>query len=269
MVGFIRNEIEVGAPERTNRYSGLNIQTAVSNSTGPTKRDIIELSVGYALILIAVWTPLHVQRIVFWLAFSWILSTVLLARDDRGTLGLGVSGLNRSLWVIAAALAFAGLDLLLSFWYSALHPLYGPMPIGRHMWGYMIWAFLQQFVLQDFFLLRLIRVLPSRTLAVVVAAVLFATAHIPNPLLFVLTLMWGTAACAIFLKYRNLYVLGLAHGILGLCIAVSVPNAIHHHMRVGLGYLRYHADSSSSRADLRIHSPGSVGTHSHSEPQAR
>ena len=226
----------------------------MSNSSTPSKRDIIELSVGYALILIAVWTPLHVQRVVFWLAFSWILSTVLLARDDRDVLGLGVSGLHRSLWVVAAALALACIELLLSFWYSALHPLYGPMPIGRHMWGYMIWALLQQFVLQDFFLLRLIRVFPSRMLAVVVAAALFATAHIPNPLLFVLTLLWGTAACAIFLKYRNLYVLGIAHGILGLCIAVSVPNAIHHHMRVGLGYLRYDADQVAHRAALTKHS---------------
>jgi hypothetical protein len=241
----------------------------VSNLSSPTKRDVIELSVGYALILIAVWTPLHVQRVVFWLAFSWILSTVLLARDDRDTLGLGLSGLQRSLWVVAAALAFAGIDLLLSFWYTAVHPLYGPMPMGRHMWGYMIWAFMQQFVLQDFFLLRLIRVLPNRRLAVVVAAALFATAHIPNPLLFILTLLWGLAACAIFLKYRNLYVLGLAHGILGLCIAVSVPNSIHHHMRVGLGYLRYHSDQLAHEHALAKHSATSNAVRPQSELQGQ
>ena len=216
----------------------------------PATRDVIELTVGYALILAAVWTPLHVQRIIFWLAFSWIMSTTLLARNDRDDLGLGFSGWHRSLWVVGIAFTLAGLDLLISFWYSALHPLYGPVPMGRHMWGYVIWAFMQQFVLQDFFLLRLIRVLPSRTSAVIVAAALFATAHIPNPLLTLATMVWGIAACALFLKYRNLYVLGLAHGILGLCIAVSVPNAIHHHMRVGLGYLRYNAEQRANRADI-------------------
>ena len=213
-------------------------------------RDIVEVTVGFILILTAVWTPLHVQRIIFWLAFSWILSTTLLARNHRDELGLGLSGLYSSLWVLGAALILAIFDLLLSTRFGALHPLYGPVPIGRHMWGYMIWAVLQQFVLQDFFLLRLLRLLPSRSAAVVAAAMLFSIAHIPNPLLTIATLAWGTAACFLFLKYRNLYVLGIAHGILGLCIAISVPNAIHHHMRVGLGYLRYSHDQRAARAEL-------------------
>lgn len=222
----------------------------MTNSARPVTRDIVELSVGYALILIAVWTPLHAQRIIFWLAFSWIVSTTLLARNDRDDLGLSLTGWHRSLWVVGIVIVLALGDLLISFWYSAIHPLYGPVPVGRHMWGYVIWAFMQQFVLQDFFLLRLIRVLPSRTSAVVAAAALFAAAHIPNPLLTVATMLWGLAACALFLKYRNLYVLGLAHGILGLCIAVSVPNAIHHHMRVGLGYLRYDAERHARHAGV-------------------
>lgn len=222
----------------------------MTNAVRPATRDIVELTVGYALILISVWTPLPVQRVLFWVAFSWIISTTLLARNDRDELGLGLSGWHRSLWVVAIAIALAATDLLISLWYSALHPLYGPVPVGRHMWGYVIWAFMQQFVLQDFFLLRLIRILPTRTSAVIVAAALFATAHLPNPLLTVVTMLWGLAACALFLKYRNLYVLGLAHGILGLCIAVSVPNAIHHHMRVGLGYLRYNAEQQAKRAGI-------------------
>jgi Type II CAAX prenyl endopeptidase Rce1-like len=232
----------------------------VSYSSRGTTRDLIEVSVGYALILIAVWTPLHVERVIFWLAFSWVVSTVLLARNNRDSLGLGLSGLRGSLWILGAALILAILDLLISMWYSALHPLYGPVPVGRHMWGYMIWALMQQFVLQDFFLLRLVRLLPTRTAAVFTAAALFATAHIPNPLLTVATMFWGVAACFLFLKYRNLYVLGIVHGILGICIAVSIPNAIHHHMRVGLGYLEYHnTPSTLHRADLSGHPRAAPG----------
>lgn len=230
----------------------------MGNSARHAKRDIVELAVGYTLVLVAVWTPLHVQRIIFWLAFSWIMSTTLLARNDRDDLGLGFSGWQRSLWIVGIAIVLAGTDLLISSWFSALHPLYGPVPVGRHMWGYLIWAFLQQFVLQDFFLLRLIRLLPSRTSAVIVAAAMFATAHIPNPLLTVATMVWGLAACAIFLRYRNLYVLGLVHGILGMCIAVSVPNAIHHHMRVGLGYLRYNTEQQANRAAIPASAPSTA-----------
>jgi hypothetical protein len=221
----------------------------VNDASRARSRDIVELSIGYALIVIAVWTPLPVQRVLFWVAFSWIMSTTLLSRDDRDSLGLGLCGIRRSLWIVGIALALAIIDLLISLRYSALHPLYGPVPFGRHVWGYVIWAFLQQFVLQDFFLLRLMRLLPTRTAAIFTAAALFSIAHLPNPLLSVATLVWGLAACAIFLKYRSLYVLGLVHGILGLSIAVSVPNAVHRHMRVGLGYLRYNTEQRAAAAD--------------------
>jgi len=105
--------------------------------------------------------------------------------------------------------------------------------------GYIVWSLLQQFMLQDYFLLRLLRLMPGKVAAVGTAAILFASAHIPNPVLMVATLLWGVAACVLFLRYRDLYSLGVAHCLLGICIAVTVPAHIHHGMRVGLGYLRY------------------------------
>jgi membrane protease YdiL (CAAX protease family) len=77
-----------------------------------------------------------------------------------------------------------------------------------------------------------------------VAAVLFAAAHLPNLPLTAVTLLWGAVSCGLFLRYRNLYALGLAQGLLGLCFAVCVPDALHHHLRVGLGYLRYSSPRS-------------------------
>jgi hypothetical protein len=98
---------------------------------------------------------------------------------------------------------------------------------------------MQQFILQSYFLLRLLRLLPGKLAPVLVAAAIFALAHLPNPILTPITLIWGAIACVLFLRYRNIYALGVAHGIMGLCVAVTVPNSLHHHMRVGLGYLRY------------------------------
>jgi hypothetical protein len=107
------------------------------------------------------------------------------------------------------------------------------------MAGYLLWAFEQQFILQDYFLLRLLRILPTQFAAVIAAAVLFSTAHLPNPVLMAATLVWGIVSCTLFLRRRNLYALGLVHGILGLGVAISVPDAVTHHMMVGLGYLHY------------------------------
>jgi membrane protease YdiL (CAAX protease family) len=84
-----------------------------------------------------------------------------------------------------------------------------------------------------------VRLLPSARSAALAAAVLFALAHLPNPILTSVTLFWGFAACLLFLRYRNLYPLALAHAILGIAIAITVPGPVDHNMRVGLGYLTY------------------------------
>jgi membrane protease YdiL (CAAX protease family) len=82
--------------------------------------------------------------------------------------------------------------------------------------------------------------LNSTKSAALLAAVLFALAHLPNPILTPITLFWGFAACLLFLHYRNLYPLAMAHAIVGIAIAITVPGPVVHNMRVGLGYLTYH-----------------------------
>jgi hypothetical protein len=122
---------------------------------------------------------------------------------------------------------------------GTLHPLYqGDL---KHIVGYVLWTIYQQFLLQDFFMDRVFRLLRSETAAAAVAGTLFAAAHLPNLVLTVATLVWGIVTCALFRRYHNLWSLGVAQGLLGLCVAICVPDTLHHHLRVGLGYLRYHA----------------------------
>ncbi len=207
----------------------------------PRVRDIAELCIGYGLILATIWTPNPAQRILYWTAFAWIAITAILRRKETAPNGLGFRGLLSSLWIVAAAIIILFASVALAQHLHTLHPLYGPLPVITHVWGYVLWALMQQFILQVYVLLRLLRLGMNRKPAVALAAVLFAAAHIPNPVLIALTLVWGAVSCMLFLRYRNLYTLALAHGILGMCLAVTVPNHINHHMRVGLGYLEYHA----------------------------
>ena len=131
------------------------------------------------------------QRFLFWIAFAWILTTTLVRRPDANTLGLRLSGLRSSLWITAGGLFFAGLLVGIALELHTLHPLHGAGPLGLHMAGYLLWAFEQQFILQDYFLLRLLRILPNQSAAVITAAVLFSTAHLPNLVLTVATLGLG------------------------------------------------------------------------------
>jgi hypothetical protein len=211
-------------------------------TSGPepgSARDLMELVLGYGLILFVLWMPEFPQRILSPVAFFVTLAIVLARRPSRNALGLGWRGLVPSLWVLPAAIIVTIASLLVAQRIGTLHPLYkGDF---KHIAGYVLWTLYQQFLLNDCFMPRLSRLLRSESAAVGVAAVLFAAAHLPNVWLAVATLVWGAISCALFQRYRNIYALGLAQGLLGICFAVCVPDAVHHHLRVGLGYLRYQA----------------------------
>ncbi len=203
-------------------------------------RDLAELVLGYGLIVFVIWMPDLPQRILSPVVLLVTLAVVLVRRPSRDELGLGLSGLRPTLWIFPAAVALSGVSLLTARQMGTLHPLYkGDL---KHVAGYISWTLYQQFLLNDYFMPRLMRVGGSEPVSVGITAVLFAAAHLPNLPLAGATLVWGAVSCALFRRYRNLYALGVAQGLLGLCFAVCVPDALHHHLRVGLGYLRYHAN---------------------------
>jgi hypothetical protein len=200
-------------------------------------RDLAELILGYGMVVGIIWTPEHLQRFLSPVALVVTLTVVLARGKSRDELGVGRVGFVRSLWIFPAAVALAVLSVLVAGKIGTLHPLYkGDF---AHVSGYVLWTIYQQFLLQDYFMERLLRLVSSETVAVAIAGTLFAAAHLPNLVLTAATLVWGIVSCALFRRYRNLWALGLAQGLLGLCFAVCVPDALHHHLRVGLGYLRY------------------------------
>lgn len=200
-------------------------------------RDVLELVLGYGFIIGIIWSPEHAQAILSPVALVLTLSVVLARGKSRDELGFGTRGLGASLWILPAAVVFALIGVLTATKIGTLHRLYHAD--AGHVIGYVLWTIYQQFLLQDYFLDRLLRLVTNEATAVVLAGVLFSSAHLPSPLLAVATLLWGILSCALFQRYRNLWMLGLAQGLLGLCFAVCVPDALHHHLRVGLGYLRY------------------------------
>ncbi|MGD1081231.1 MAG: CPBP family intramembrane glutamic endopeptidase [Candidatus Sulfotelmatobacter sp.] len=205
-------------------------------------RDLIELILGYGLILFILWMPEFPQRILSPVALVGTLAIVLARRRSLDDLGLSRRGLTPSFWILPAAIVLAIASVLVAKQIGTLHPLYkGDF---KHVTGYVLWTLYQQFLLNDYFMPRLTRLLASESAAVGLAAVLFALAHLPNLPLAAVTLIWGAISCSLFRRYHNLYALGLVQGLLGLCFAICVPDAVHHHLRVGLGYLRYHAAQS-------------------------
>ena len=200
-------------------------------------RDLGELIFGYSMIVGNIWTPDHLQRVLSPVALVLTLLVVLAHRHNRDELGLGARDFVRSLWILPAAAGLAVLSIFAAAKIGTLHPLY--KADFAHISGYVLWTIYQQFLLQDYFMDRLLRLVSSEAAAVTLAGTLFAAAHLPNLVLAAATLLWGIVSCALFRRYPNLWALGLAQGLLGLCFAVCVPDALHHHLRVGLGFLRY------------------------------
>jgi membrane protease YdiL (CAAX protease family) len=201
-------------------------------------RDLIELTLGFSAIMAVLWLPTHEQLILGPIALLAPLALVLWRRPGISELGLGWRGFVASFWILPAAAALTIASVMLARSAGTYHALYkGDF---AHASGYVLWTIYQQFLLQDYFMPRLTRILASDT-AVGIAAVLFAVAHLPNLSLALATLVWGGVSCALFRRNRSVYVLGLAQGMLGLCFAVCVPEVMHHHMRVGLGYFRYNS----------------------------
>jgi hypothetical protein len=200
-------------------------------------RDLVELIFGYSMIVGIIWTPERLQRVLSPVALVLTLLVVLAHRHNRDELGLGARDFVRSLWILPAAAGLAALIIFAAAKIGTLHPLY--KADFAHISGYVLWTIYQQFLLQDYFMDRLLRLVSGEAAAVTLAGTLFAAAHLPNLVLAAATLLWGIVSCALFRRYHNLWALGLAQGLLGLCFAVCVPDALHHHLRVGLGFLRY------------------------------
>jgi membrane protease YdiL (CAAX protease family) len=229
------------------------------DTDGPVsrRRDLLELGVGYGLILLVIWTQRPWQRVLYCVEVLFVAVVMWKRFVSWRAMGLRRTNLGRSSWVVAAALAAAAVAVLVASRERTLHDVGGLKQFVARYWGYALWAFVQQILLQDFFLWRLRRLLPgmSAVTVAVAAAGMFSLAHLPNPILTTVTLVWGLVACLAFLRYRNLYPLGLAHAILGIAVAVTLPGPVIRNMRVGRGYLTYrvhrqHRDHVERLGDL-------------------
>ncbi len=106
------------------------------------------------------------------------------------------------------------------------------------MLRYIVWGLFQQYLLNGYFVNRLAEFTgkPGQ-FAPVIAAVLFSLAHLPNWFLMPVTLAGGYACARVYLRYRSLYVLAIAHGLVGFCLFNIVPDSVSAHFLVGPRYL--------------------------------
>jgi hypothetical protein len=105
--------------------------------------------------------------------------------------------------------------------------------------SYCTWGLFQQYVLNAYFVNRWMAVSSNATQAALLGAGCFACAHAPNWFLMLVGFVAGYCCARIWIRYRNLYFLGIAHGAIGSMLYLVIPDAISHHLVVGPGWFAH------------------------------
>jgi hypothetical protein len=189
----------------------------------------------------------HVWWVQAYLKLAWLAILVLAVashrrrRETAATLGFRAANFGACMRRYGLlVLVLAALPLVFAAYFHTFRPVTPPR-IARFVIYYCIWGLFQQYALNGFFVNRLCQSARQADARWVppVAAALFAAVHAPNWFLVTVTFALGYFCATIYLRYRNLYFLGLAHGLIGTALYLSVPDAVSLHFFIGPRALRY------------------------------
>jgi hypothetical protein len=190
----------------------------------------------YALLVLYIWWLHFLFRPLWVVLLALVIASHVLRGETWRMLGFRLDTFGPCarayaplVLIIALLLLVLGLSLDTVRDWSLRH-------IGQVFIGYCGWGTFQQYLLNGYFVNRLLLITNgSRASAVVplMAGALFAGAHALNPFLMAVTAVAGCVAAIVYLRYRNLYFLGLAHALIGTLLVLVVPDSISHHLVVG------------------------------------
>ncbi len=214
----------------------------IDSSTPPLTRvaTALEVLLLYAGILLYIWRWQFTYPRAWMVLLAVILVSHLAHGDSPRELGLTVAELRAN---AATILPFVlALYLPMLFYGFARHILV-LLPPGKQtlVWftGYGSWCAVQQYLAQSYFHRRLMTVVQNTHRSSLLVASMFGAAHIPNPILTVVTTLGGFIFAEAFARHRNIWPLALAQTVGGFLIAAISPPWLLHNMRVGPGYFFY------------------------------
>jgi len=173
----------------------------------------VELAAGTHSVLGPVH-PQHVYNIGVGIPWAVYLAwRVIVSPGALRGWGLGGRGFLPALRICAVLGVLCAVPLLV--YGRALSRL----PIPGTFWMvaglYPLWGLAQQFALQALITRNLRTLVPRLPFRVLAASAVFSASHFPNFRLMALTLVVGCVFVWVFERHRNLWPLGILHGLLG------------------------------------------------------
>jgi membrane protease YdiL (CAAX protease family) len=97
-----------------------------------------------------------------------------------------------------------------------------------------LFGMVQEYLLLGFYYRRFEEAIPGRALPLIATVIVFSALHLPNPFLTAATAVIGFGACWLYRRARNLWVLGVAHGLASIVAALFLAELLTGGLKVGL-----------------------------------
>ena len=197
---------------------------------------LVEPALMFLLIMLYIWRLRAVHQP--WAPAIFCLMLISHYRHGESPRDLGFRAVNfRACFTIfSPALLFVSLVLLAC---GILLETMRSLDLEHALIGflsYCLWGLFQQYLLNAYFVNRMLAGSANPVHAAAMGAACFACAHTPNWFLMIVAFVTGYCAARVWIQYRNLWFLGLAHGAIGLLLYLVVPDSISHHLSVGPGW---------------------------------
>ena len=205
---------------------------------------LLELGMVFLLVMGFIWFAKDSRQSVLILGLGLIFITQIIHNQSP------LEGLSGKHFAKSAKLVLPWLVVVLVAIFFLALVLYDSKAIRvgiliKSLRWYLPWALAQQYLLNSYFVTKLETSLVANgfnlkpnTLAIIVAVV-FALIHLPNPFLCLVTLVGGFVFSRLYLKFRDIYSLTIAHAFTGGALIAFLPTSVTLGLAIGPNCFRY------------------------------